>query len=121
MRHRENALLQVIPFNILNKKYTVTINALLDCGPDSIIIDNKRATTFRLSEINCKLNLSRAENITFKFYQFSVIFILTPKSNKIIKRKCSESINQSNKEIPTTYPRPSLSTASIERFLNYQS
>ena len=64
MRHQENALLQVIGINISNNNGTVTVNALLDSGADSTIIDKEVATTLRLQGINCQLNLSSAISAT---------------------------------------------------------
>ena len=64
MRHQENALLQVIAVNISNNNRTVTVNALLDSGADSTIIDKEVATTLGLQGINCQLNLSSAISAT---------------------------------------------------------
>ena len=60
MRHQENALLQVIAVNISKNSRTVTVNALLDSGADSKIIDKKVATTLGLQGINCQLKVSSA-------------------------------------------------------------
>ena len=64
MRHYGNAPLQVIAVNISNKNHTVTVNALLDSGADSIVIDKEIVTRLELQGINCQLNLSSAISAT---------------------------------------------------------
>ena len=65
MRHHvRDILLQVIAVNISNNNRTVTVNAFLDSGADSTIIDKEVATTLGLQGINCQLNLSSAISAT---------------------------------------------------------
>ena len=78
MRHYGNALLQVVAVNISNKNHTVTVNALLDSGADSIIIDKEIATRLELQGINCQLNLSSAISATKTLPSKLVSFQLSP-------------------------------------------
>ena len=81
MRHHGNALLQVIAVNISNKNHTVIVNALLDSGTDSIIIDKEVATALRLQGINCQLNLSSAISATKTLPSKLVSFLLSASSH----------------------------------------
>ena len=81
MRHHGNALLQVIVVNISNKNHTVTVNALLDSGADSTIIDKEVATALRLQGINCQLNLSSAISATKTLPSKLVSFLLSSSSH----------------------------------------
>ena len=47
MRSHENSLLQVIAVTISKNNSTVTVNALLDSGAHSTIIDKETATLLR--------------------------------------------------------------------------
>ena len=81
MRHHGNALLQVIAVNISNKNHTVTVNALLDSGADSTIIDKEVATALGLQGINCQLNLSSAISATKTLPLKLVSFLLSSSSH----------------------------------------
>ena len=81
MRHHGNALLQVIAVNISNKNHTVTVNALLDSGADSTIIDKEVATALGLQGINCQLNLSSAISATKTLPSKLVSFLLSSSSH----------------------------------------
>ena len=81
MRHHGNALLQVIVVNISNKNHTVTVNALLDSGADSTIIDKEVATALGLQGINCQLNLSSAISATKTLPSKLVSFLLSSSSH----------------------------------------
>ena len=87
MRHYGNALLQVVAVNISNKNHTVTVNALLDSGADSIIIDKEIATRLELQGINCQLNQSSAISATktlpSKLVSFQLSLSLHPKYHSI--------------------------------------
>ena len=81
MRHQENALLQVIAVNISNNNRPVTVNALLDSGADSTIIDKEVVTKLGLQGINCKLNLSSAISATKTLPSKLVSFQLSSSSH----------------------------------------
>ena len=81
MRHHGNALLQVIAVNISHKNHTVTVNALLDSGADSTIIDKEVATALGLQGINCQLNLSSAISATKTLPSKLVSFLLSSSSH----------------------------------------
>ena len=81
MRHHGNALLQVIAVNISNKNHTVTVNALLDSGADSTIIDKEVATSLGLQGINWQLNLSSVISATKTLPSKLVSFLLSSSSH----------------------------------------
>ena len=89
IKRRENVILPVIAVHISNHNCTVTISALLGSGADSTIIYKVIVAILELQETKCQLTLSSsistAKNV-FQNLSVSVIFTLTVKFNKIIKR-----------------------------------
>ena len=84
MRHHGNPPLAV---NISNKNHTLTVNALLDSGADSTIIDKEVATTLRLQGINCQVNLSSAilatKTLPLRLFSFQLSLSSHPNQIKL--------------------------------------